>query len=116
MQAEGLRNNPTWRKCGFYVPLTWLPTEISGFLVQVFEGNEREEELDKLRALMEENWRDAHEFQDQVEAQKEVDKRMELPDLDIDEVSCTFMIRLANPRLRESRNLGSDIVDLLKQS
>ena len=56
------------------------------FLGQVFDGNEREEELDKLRALMEDNWSDAHEFELEVEAQKEVDKRMELHDLDIDEV------------------------------
>lgn len=51
---------------------------------QVFDGNEREEELDKLRDLMMDNWRDAHEFELEVEAQKEVDKRMELPDLDIE--------------------------------
>ena len=58
--------------------------------IQVFDGNEREEELDKLRALMEDNWRDAHEFELEVEAQKEVDKHMELPDLDIDEVRSSY--------------------------
>ena len=54
---------------------------------QVFDGNEREEALDKLRELMMDNWRDAHEFMLQVLAQREVEDRMKLPDLDIDEVS-----------------------------
>ena len=53
----------------------------------MFDGNEREVELNKLRELMMENWRDAHEFMLQVQAQKEVEDRMKLPDLDIDEVS-----------------------------
>ena len=53
----------------------------------MFDGNEREVELNKLRELMMENWRDAHDYELQVQAQKEVDKRMKLPDLDIDEVS-----------------------------
>ena len=53
----------------------------------MFDGSEREVELNKLRELMMENWRDAHEFMLQVQAQKEVEDRMKLPDLDIDEVS-----------------------------
>ena len=52
---------------------------------QVLEGAEREQELDKLRALMEESCRDAREFELQVKALKEVDKRMDLPDLDIEQ-------------------------------
>ena len=52
---------------------------------RVLEGAEREQELDELRALMEENCRDAREFELQVKALKEVDKRMDLPDLDIEQ-------------------------------
>ena len=67
----------------------------------MFDGNEREVELNKLRELMMENWRDAHEFMLQVQAQKEVEDRMKLLDLDIDEVSlystvsCDFLFSLA---------------------
>ena len=46
-----------------------------------------------------ENWRDAHDYELQVQAQKEVDKRMKLPDLDIDE--------------QYSRSLGCNSIDIL---
>lgn len=48
---------------------------------------------------MMENWRDAHEFMLQVQAQKEVEDRMKLPDLDIDEVSLLSTISLTRQSL-----------------